>query len=534
MRPEHSHGPTFKHLLFLLLTVFTTSWGLAQADGVLIEGELRHKKTRDPLQSVTVTVMIGDDIFDSFEADGRYSYEVPHDGDYVLVFGAIDMVPQSVQVNASQVPEVLHGELKPLAWDVSLFDYLEGFDMSVVDEPFGIFDFDEKDESLELNLDYSREMRGLLDDEMERLGNQGRQAERNQRYYEYAMEDAQKAERKGRWASAKEEYAEALEFKPGDAEAAAGLERANLALNPELANEVSEEELPADDSSAEEAQSPVEEEMPDVQKEVESDPVSSLESARDGEAEQQPLSIEEEEAQETEEFVEDRSEDKKRDEVQTQEGRASVLSAPAVPIRTVSAKELSDAEDAEEYFRQARIAEKQAELNQIRRKNRNLDEVDKQVAAEAKKLAEDAMVETVQKRRLEQEIDKAVSLSSQEAIGEHRTKSRAQDALEADRIKANAERTAEDIVSLRSLQAEQRVRPDRPFLDPEMDDIPQGVTQTNQKMPNGEGIVITRMVRVGNVIKRYRKVITKLGTFYYCGDRSITKTQWGLETNLTH
>ena len=234
------------------------------------------------------------------------------------------------------------------------------------------------------------------------------------------------------------------------------------------------------------------------------------------------------------EIADDRTDDSIRDEAANDQGGTSVLSAPAVPIRTVSAKELSDAEDAEEYFRQARIAEKQAELNQIRQKNRALNEVDRQVAAEANKLADEAIVQTVQKRRLAQEIDEAVSLSHQESILEHRTKIRDHEAVEAERVKANAERTAEEIVELRGLQAAQRVRPDRPFLDPEMDDIPQGVTQTNQKMPNGEGIVITRVVRVGNVIKRYRKVITKLGTFYYCGDRSITKTQWGLETNLTH
>ena len=76
--------------------------------------------------------------------------------------------------------------------------------------------------------------------------------------------------------------------------------------------------------------------MPDVQKEAESDPVSSIESTRDGEAEQQPLSIEEEEAQVTEEFVEERSEDKRRDEVQTQEaGHRScpLLLCPFEPFR---------------------------------------------------------------------------------------------------------------------------------------------------------------------------------------------------------
>ena len=192
-----------------------------------------------------------------------------------------------------------------------------------------------------------------------------------------------------------------------------------------------------------------------------------------------------------------------------------MLSAPAVPIRTVSAKEMSDAEDAEEYYRQARVAEKQAELNQIRQKNRDLNEVDSQVAAEANKFADEVMVETFKSGGWRNEVDVAVSQSHKETILEYRKRSRRHEAVETERLKANAERTAEEIVELRSLQAEQRLRPDRPFVDPEMDDIPQGVTQTNQKMPNGEGIVITRVVRVGNVIKRYRKVITKLGTFYY-------------------
>ena len=53
-------------------------------------------------------------------------------------------------------------------------------------------------------------MRRRIDDEMDRLGNQGRQAERNQMRYEYAMEDAQKAERKGRWEVPKRNTKKAL------------------------------------------------------------------------------------------------------------------------------------------------------------------------------------------------------------------------------------------------------------------------------------------------------------------------------------
>ena len=43
-----------------------------------------------------------------------------------------------------------------------------------------------------------------------------------------------------------------------------------------------------------------------------------------------------------------------------------------------------------------------------------------------------------------------------------------------------------------------------------------------------------RTVRSGDVVKRYRKVVMKTGTYYFCGDRSITEIRWDLETNLSY
>ena len=69
-------------------------------------------------------------------------------------------------------------------------------------------------------------------------------------------------------------------------------------------------------------------------------------------------------------------------------------------------------------------------------------------------------------------------------------------------------------------------------LSPEDRDIPQGVQETSYDIQNG--LVIMRTVRSGDVVKRYRKVVMKTGTYYFCGDRSITETRWDLETNLSY
>ena len=61
-------------------------------------------------------------------------------------------------------------------------------------------------------------------------------------------------------------------------------------------------------------------------------------------------------------------------------------------------------------------------------------------------------------------------------------------------------------------------------------DILQGVNEQSYDIPNG--LVIERTVRTGNLVVRYRKVITKTGVYYFRGDRSITADTWRRETTL--
>lgn len=61
-------------------------------------------------------------------------------------------------------------------------------------------------------------------------------------------------------------------------------------------------------------------------------------------------------------------------------------------------------------------------------------------------------------------------------------------------------------------------------------DILQGVNEQSYDIPNG--LVIERTVRIGNLVTRYRKVVTKTGVYYFRGDRSITAETWRRETTV--
>jgi septum formation inhibitor MinC len=62
------------------------------------------------------------------------------------------------------------------------------------------------------------------------------------------------------------------------------------------------------------------------------------------------------------------------------------------------------------------------------------------------------------------------------------------------------------------------------------EDVLQGVSEESYDIPNG--LVIERTVRDGNKVTRYRKVVTKTGTYYFKADHSITSITWKRETTM--
>ena len=57
-----------------------------------------------------------------------------------------------------------------------------------------------------------------------------------------------------------------------------------------------------------------------------------------------------------------------------------------------------------------------------------------------------------------------------------------------------------------------------------------GIQEQSYDIPNG--LVIERTVRVGNHVRRFRKVVTRTGVYYFEGDDSITEATWRRETTV--
>jgi hypothetical protein len=72
--------------------------------------------------------------------------------------------------------------------------------------------------------------------------------------------------------------------------------------------------------------------------------------------------------------------------------------------------------------------------------------------------------------------------------------------------------------------------PDDLLLSPEDAEVLQGVQEQSYDIPNG--LVIERTVRKGNEVRRFRKVVTKTGVYYFEGEFSITADAWKRETTV--
>ncbi len=93
-----------------------------------------------------------------------------------------------------------------------------------------------------------------------------------------------------------------------------------------------------------------------------------------------------------------------------------------------------------------------------------------------------------------------------------------------------AERAAfEERMRLGELAAVEVHEPEE-VLDPTLFGTPEGVSEQSYDIQNG--LVIERTVRTGNKIRRFRKVVTKSGVYYFEGERSITQETWQRETEL--
>jgi hypothetical protein len=62
------------------------------------------------------------------------------------------------------------------------------------------------------------------------------------------------------------------------------------------------------------------------------------------------------------------------------------------------------------------------------------------------------------------------------------------------------------------------------LLVPGTESLKEGVTESSYRM--GNKMVTERVVKVGNRVDKYKKVVSKTSIYYFCNDRSITEEAW--------
>lgn len=618
--PTRARRPWIQGVFAVLCFLFLATSAWSQSESLVVSGSLKHEDTKERLDNVMVSVLQDGSAFDEIQVDrnGKYFLDLPLRHNYVIVFSSDGMISKRVAINSAQTPEGQLSDGFMFDLDMSLFDTIEGFDEGIMETPIGIASFDDRSGRIQFDLDHTNDMRRRIDDELDRLAELADDMERAQMRYDNAMEDADRAEARQRWDDAKDEFEKALDFKPGDAAAQAGLDRVSAQLDvlrqaeeaaaaveaaaaaadeaarqaeenaareaaeaasrsereaqeardAELAAEQAEEQARADqearDRAAEEdasraqeaadqaARDRTEQEAAERAAQVQAgdDAAAARQAQREAEAAERQAQLEansaeqqalldaekgEREARQREwDARQDAREAEKRDRQAQAQARAQSLSQRS-----------SKAEDeAEAYYRQALESERQAMAAEVQDVKYEVSMQAERWNAEANDRARDA-------RRSVLSLDNGTRGTTGREVGqayegreeEHRLKRAAQfaeiealkQADEALKAQSSARLKNESQGALLDLDMTVEASKERGVpvgLSPEDRDIPQGVQETSYDIQNG--LVIMRTVRQGDVVKRYRKVVMKTGTYYFCGDQSITKTRWELETNFSY
>ena len=604
----------FKHAWLVLFLLTSSSWGWAQSGSLVVSGTLKHEETKDRLDNVTVSVLRGGEAFDEIEVDrnGKYFLDLPLRHDYMLVFSAEGLVAKRVAINSANTPE---GELPDgfmFDLDMSLFDMMEGFDESIMETPIGIASFVDRSGRIQFDLDHTNDMRRRIDDELDRLADLADDLERAQMRYDNAMEDGERAEARSRWEDARDEYEKALKFKPGDATAQSGLDRANAELDAIRQSEEAEVAAAEAAAAATEAAAAAEEEARRAEEQASRDAAeraaeeaqAAAEAAQAAEAAEAERRAAEEaerqaaeaaavaqEAQNEQAEADRRASEEKAaaSERQAQraadaEARQAQLDADAAAqqaaldadrearesrqreweaeqaareaakkerraqakarAQSVSQRPGQAEDEAEAYYRQALVSERLAMAAEVEDVKDDASMRTARWSAEAEDRARDARREALALddgrrgskgrdvqgpyagKEEEHRAMRAANLAEIEAL---KASNEALQAGSAARLKNQGQEAMLDADIMVEAFKERRL----PLsLSPEDRDIPQGVQETSYDIQNG--LVIMRTVRSGDVVKRYRKVVMKTGTYYFCGDRSITEIRWDLETNLSY
>ena len=203
-------------IMVLMAAMICSVWAIGQGDVLDIQGNIRDTDSMKKLETVQITVMQNGTQFDQFttSGSGKYSLELPLGHDYIISFAKDDYIAKKIQIKTKNIPEEdMKGGFQ-LAMDMSLFQNVEGFDTSILDNPIGKAGFDPQKNSINFDFGYTAKIQEEIDAEFDRLEELAKNMEKRLKKFDELVQKGDQKMGEDRYLDAIAEYEEALEIFP--------------------------------------------------------------------------------------------------------------------------------------------------------------------------------------------------------------------------------------------------------------------------------------------------------------------------------
>ena len=150
----------FKQIIFLVLIA---SFGRASEGFVQFKGTV-YNEANAVLNGALVQVTQNSFLFNAFTANqqGEYKIDLPLEGEYDVIISKPGYVQKRYFVSTKGIPQEKIAGLPVYTADVVLFNFYEGVDYSLFEQPINKYDYNPENNNIDYNEKYLKEMRDAM------------------------------------------------------------------------------------------------------------------------------------------------------------------------------------------------------------------------------------------------------------------------------------------------------------------------------------------------------------------------------------
>ena len=213
---------TYKLISFAIVCCCMLQSHVLKAQWLLdLAGTVKKEETKKRMAGATITIKRNGSLFKTItpEDNGRFEAELPSDAIYIVEFSKPGHITKRIEINTRNVPpdDATYG-LDFAGFEVSLFEEIDGLDVSILNQPIAKIAFDPEIGYMNYDAKYTKsikkELERLKEELAERLKQLEAERKAKQKDYDAAISAGDKAFNVEKWAEAKPHYDKAAAIFP--------------------------------------------------------------------------------------------------------------------------------------------------------------------------------------------------------------------------------------------------------------------------------------------------------------------------------